>query len=323
MKLFIDSNIFLSFYDFTGDDLAELDKLCLLIDDKRLDLLLPSQVIDETRRNRESTIGRSLRGFTKLPKPQIPSYFRRHGSYDAFKESQKARDKIHSQMLSDVRDQIENHELDADILIEKLFGLATRLDTTPDIVASAHHRITIGNPPGKGQSIRDAINWESLLCKVRSGRPLVLISGDGDYASPLNRDRLNTFLQTEWKERKSTDDLFYYRNLSGFFSKHHQDIKLKAETAKERHDLIDKLHQSGAFWVTHDVIARLSKHEFFSLGEAERLVAALDENSQVYLIIDDPDVHQFYGSIQSKYARDMSEESRQTLTRHLGETQAS
>lgn len=56
MKLFIDSNIFLSFYEFTSEDLTELDKLCRLIEKKEMDLLLPQQVVDETWRKREETI---------------------------------------------------------------------------------------------------------------------------------------------------------------------------------------------------------------------------------------------------------------------------
>ena len=47
MQLFIDANIFLSFYDFTSDDLKELDKLALLIQNKKVTLQLPQQVIDE------------------------------------------------------------------------------------------------------------------------------------------------------------------------------------------------------------------------------------------------------------------------------------
>ena len=55
MRLFIDSNIFLSFYDFTSHYIQQLDKLCYLIDDRKLQLLLPEQVVHETARRMTST----------------------------------------------------------------------------------------------------------------------------------------------------------------------------------------------------------------------------------------------------------------------------
>ena len=55
MILFTDSNIFLSFCEFTSEDLTELDKICRLIEKKEKDLPLPQQVVDETWRKREET----------------------------------------------------------------------------------------------------------------------------------------------------------------------------------------------------------------------------------------------------------------------------
>ena len=51
MHVFIDSNIFLSFYHFTKDDLKELKKLVDSIKNQSITLYLPEQVINETRRN--------------------------------------------------------------------------------------------------------------------------------------------------------------------------------------------------------------------------------------------------------------------------------
>ena len=52
MNLFIDTNIFLSFFHFTKDDLEEIRKLEVLIDKKEVVLWLPEQVQDEFHRNR-------------------------------------------------------------------------------------------------------------------------------------------------------------------------------------------------------------------------------------------------------------------------------
>jgi hypothetical protein len=61
MNLFIDTNIFLSFYHLSSDDLEELRKLGVLLDKKKVTLLLPKQVIDEYRRNREVKIADALK----------------------------------------------------------------------------------------------------------------------------------------------------------------------------------------------------------------------------------------------------------------------
>ena len=47
MNIFIDTNVFLSFYHLSNDDLEELKKLIVLIDNKEVTLWLPNQVKDE------------------------------------------------------------------------------------------------------------------------------------------------------------------------------------------------------------------------------------------------------------------------------------
>ena len=61
MNLFIDSNIFLSFYHLTSDDLEELKKLGVLLRQGEVRLFLPSQVVEEIRRNRENKIADAVK----------------------------------------------------------------------------------------------------------------------------------------------------------------------------------------------------------------------------------------------------------------------
>ena len=65
MNLFIDTNVFLHFYHYSGDDLAELDKLAVLIKNSDLNLFIPDQVQDEFYRNRDNTIADALKEFRK------------------------------------------------------------------------------------------------------------------------------------------------------------------------------------------------------------------------------------------------------------------
>lgn len=62
MNFFVDTNVLLAFYHLTSEDLEELRKLSVLLRENRAQLLLPDQVIDEFKRNREGKIADALRG---------------------------------------------------------------------------------------------------------------------------------------------------------------------------------------------------------------------------------------------------------------------
>ena len=54
-NIFIDSNIWLSLYNFTNNDLEQFKKLKSHIDDS-INLIVTEQVFDELTRNRENKI---------------------------------------------------------------------------------------------------------------------------------------------------------------------------------------------------------------------------------------------------------------------------
>lgn len=61
-NLFIDSNIWLSLYHFTNDDLAQFSKLKDMVN-KSIRLFVPQQVYDEIVRNREAKLKDALKSF--------------------------------------------------------------------------------------------------------------------------------------------------------------------------------------------------------------------------------------------------------------------
>src|SRR5262245_19658987 len=63
MNIFIDTNIWLSFYHFSSDDLEELRKLGVLLEKRTVRVHLPEQVVEEFRRNREAKFVDAMKRF--------------------------------------------------------------------------------------------------------------------------------------------------------------------------------------------------------------------------------------------------------------------
>ena len=61
MHAFIDTNILLSFYHLSNDDLEELKKLAVLIQQKSVTLYLTDQIAAEFARNREVKIADAVK----------------------------------------------------------------------------------------------------------------------------------------------------------------------------------------------------------------------------------------------------------------------
>lgn len=81
-NLFIDSNIWLSLYHFTSDDLTQFEKLKDFLD-KDIRLWIPHQVYDEVLRNREAKIQDAFKKF-EFSKIQYPVFCRQYDEYTQF-----------------------------------------------------------------------------------------------------------------------------------------------------------------------------------------------------------------------------------------------
>lgn len=290
MNLFIDTNIYLTFYHYSSDDLEELKKLSSAINNRAITLYCTDQVKDEFRRNREAKISDALKRFNdqKL-NAQFPQICKEYEEYkqlrDAIRQYDDARDKIYKKLLSDT----EQNSLGADSLIRDLFEKSQALKSNPVILDAATLRMQLGNPPGKKGSYGDAINWEILLSEVPT-EDLYLITGDADYVSPINDDKLAQYLAEEWKERKRAN-VFFYRRLSEFFRHKFPSIKLASELEKEL--AIANFLNSDSFASTHAAIARLAGFGDFTIAQVRGIIDAAVSNRQVYWIGSDSDVSEF------------------------------
>src|SRR5690606_3368020 len=200
--------------------------------------------------------------------------------YQAYKEFEKFKNKI----ISQIKEGAKNFDLNADILTQRIFQSANKFEITTDLVDKAKTRFNLGNPPGKGNSYGDAINWESLLENVPYKEDIHLISEDGDFTSLLDKNELNLFLKDEW-ELKKKSQLFYYKSLSDFLKDKFPDIELSDQLEKEL--AIKKLANAGSFSSAKSRLRKLNKYSDFSSQQLNSIMEIATTNSQLYWINSD------------------------------------
>ncbi len=280
MNLFIDTNIFLNFYHYSGEDIEKLGLLHDLIAKAgEIDLFIPNTLSDEFYRNRENKIADALKIFDgldiKLTIPRLCSgYSEVRDLNQAVKNFKESKEKLRTKLAKDV----QNKSLKADTLINSIFSTSI-IQVEEELVNAGKNRFDLGNPPGKDGSYGDAINWEFLLKYVPQKQSLHLISSDSDYASPLEEDDLALFLKEEWESKKSSK-IFFYKSLNAFFKKNFPDIILMDDFIKD--SLIAKLYRSGSFDTSRSLLQKLSKLSDFTANQLNDIVLASIVNEQIY-----------------------------------------
>jgi predicted nucleic acid-binding protein len=294
-NLFIDTNVFLSFFHLSNDDLEEIHKLAVLIEKKEIKLWLTEQVEDEFLRNREVKIQDAIKKLKEHKiKGAFPQFCKDYPEYEELKELQSSYGKVHSHLLKKITEDALKKQFKADEKIQELFAAAKKVATSKDILKYAKLRLDVGNPPGKNGSLGDAINWEALLLTLPEKEELHFVADDKDYYSVLDENQPKDFLVNEWV-REQESNIVFYRRLSQFFKANYPDIKLASELEKEIE--IKALSSSSNFASTHGIIDRLSKFEGFSVTQLNQLIEICIQNNQVRWIFSDEDVCEFYTNL--------------------------
>ena len=154
--------------------------------------------------------------------------------YSEYKEVQRGLRECaqyHKSLMDCLKKDILKEQLEADKIIEAVFEAAYFVEVTDEFIVRARARRELRTPPGKSDSLGDAVNWEVLLAEVPNEKDLYLISEDRDFQSPLEADRLHSYLDKEWKNKKNSE-LHFYRKLSGFFRDQYPAIRLSGDLEK-------------------------------------------------------------------------------------------
>lgn len=309
--MFIDSNIWLSLYHFSSDDLDQFRKLKDRID-KDIRLYIPVQVRSEIQRNRDAKIQDALKEFRSF-NFKFPTFCKNYDQYASFSTEYNTLKRKHSTWVKQIEQDIADQQLEADIVLADFFSDEILLECSDEMVRRAETRYLVGNPPGKDNKYGDAINWECLLENVPDGEDIYFVSGDKDYASVLDSDRFNLFLTKEWETRKK-GKVYFFKSLVQFLKAHFADIELKAEQEKE--ELINDLANSRNFLHTHKVVAKLSQYDDWTSQQIDSLCTAATENTQVQWILGDDDISEFFNKIirSPKAASAAAEELKKQLS---------
>jgi PIN domain len=315
LHFFIDTNVLLSFYSFTQDDLTRLEQLAAQVEDGTFAILTTSHVENEFRRNRESKIAESRKEIKnqrldmKLPRlcdPYVETAELRRlaGEYS----------QLHARLVGQIDDDTRAKTLTADQLVARFFQGADRIDVTPAIIDRARIRVELGNPPGKRGSIGDAVNWEALLTHQPPDH-LFFVTDDADFYSPLDGAIPREFLTAEWAEAVGTP-ITFVRRLSELPDPVPHEVLPQDDVPDVRDGLVSALLESGHFAGTHSLIAALDQFPQFTARQTQDLVAAL-ENSQVGWILCDEDVHDFYEWLAATHGSHLPDDELQMLRARL------
>lgn len=311
--VFVDTNVWLTFYSFSNDDLEQLRKLIALIKSGDLVLYTNEYLSNEFYRNRERKLDDSIKEFSKgSTQKSIPRYMSDYNESATYTKAIVELEKSRNALIERARNEASDRKLAADILFADILAASPPSVITSEIMNAAATRRMLGNPPGKHQTLGDQIHWEVLIKYVPKCTDLYIISKDGDFESDLTKGVVSSFLADEWK-KKTSGTLTLHTELRPFLNAKFPDIKLATDVEKKK--AIKRLIGSGTFATTHDAISSLSVFkDQISWDDADQLFTAAAENSQIRWIGSDSDVRLFYIPLVEKFKQKISSERHEELT---------
>lgn len=297
----IDTNILLSLYDYTDDDLQKLEELADAVESGNVVVYLAKQTVEEFKRNRAGKLANIITALEKKPKGDkgLPRICDGFPEQDAFLEAMEAALTLRAELIKQVRLKASAGELTADGLIAKLMAAAITLEYNAKTLEAARLRRDLGQPPGKRDSLGDQLIWETLLASVPPAQPLTILSRDSDWSSPLT-GQIDPVLASEWSAHKNGATLTLAKTLNEFLKS--MDINVEVSNDPDKDFQVNRLCDSSNFGMTHAAVEKLSTYDHFNPGQVTRMVEAFFENSQIGWISGDSDVNQFYTKLIANHA---------------------
>ncbi len=244
IKLIIDTNIYLNFYRLDSEQSLEMIKnLTQLVKSRKFQLILPKQIENEFIRNKNSKNAIYTDHILSFEKGldvqfKIPHLIKSSQQIEQIKKVINKLNGLKKKAVDDYKNRVFNPSSKINQHIKTLFSHAYRPIETELILQKAWFRTLRGNPPCKGNSsFGDAIIWETILDQCVED-DLILISGDGDFESEINKEKIHELLSAEWLQ-KTNKSLKLYTKLGSFINENITNKKkqIKQETIQEENRL--------------------------------------------------------------------------------------
>ncbi|MDB5156671.1 MAG: hypothetical protein JWR50_1378 [Mucilaginibacter sp.] len=261
--LYIDTNIYLRFYDTNQ---IEYKKLLKSLVELKSNIFITKQIVDEINRNKLSVFKSSTDNYKKqiaitktfLPEhledninPQISSWNNQR------KEIETAIKVSNDNFALIIKDIMTNISKSQDTVSKELIPITSYGEIADlDTIERAELRKQIGNPPGKvADSLGDQLSWEQLLLKVKEVTTLWIISHDYDYYTIHDKEcYLNPILREDLIKINPLLDIRCFNSLSDALKDFNSSNKIDSlpsdedlsTIAKEEESLNVRLFLSGA-----------------------------------------------------------------------------
>ncbi len=236
MKLYIDTNIYLSYVNPTSD-LKPLRNLKKLIEGGKVEVVLPSQTKKEYLKHFKE---RALQEKTKLEKAKtqfsIPNELK-NARTNKTKEEKEIIEQIDSLNLSLKKyrtkkiDDFKNHIKIAEKELGEIINLATFFEYTDEIIVKGMIRYAKDLPPKKNElnsKFGDAIIWETLKDNIRN-EDLVVVSRDSDFSEKIQNKTISKILANEWKKH-TKKKITLFPTLAGFVNTLYKEDPVSKDT---------------------------------------------------------------------------------------------
>jgi hypothetical protein len=256
--LFIDTNIYLRFYDSKQ---GAFKKLLRALEEVKGDVFYTSQILNEINRNKESLFLKSFDEYikqTSIPNITLPDHIILEED-KAVSAWNKKREQISSEVkksadeLKEIKTRILSEIAGGKDEVFRVIQSMSIISFDSDIEANARFRKECGNPPGKREDpLGDQLNWECLLKYIneKGTDHLLIVSNDNDFFVESGASiKLNYLLQTEvFKSSTGNIDIYCFNTLAEALKKYStlKNIKtlpsdkelkeIKEEEANDRSD---------------------------------------------------------------------------------------
>lgn len=293
--VFIDTGEYIKLFNSSASDVEQVKKFSEYMEKMDVTFVTTSQVQNEYIKNRSHAIKEVLEKARVELSGELPLLMGSLEEKSKYKNAVKEIKGIISEASRKVENKAKAHNLGLDKTIDGIFQKSEFIPIEDELVSRAHDRFLRGLPPRKNKKdnlIGDAVNWEALKTKADFFDDLIIISGDGDFASFIDPKSPHEILIKEWHENLG-DSISLYKSLTSFL-KQEVDDEYFISLDSDRLQAVEMLYGSSTFASTHSAIESLKPFNHFDLKECEMIVGALSKNNQVNWISGDSDVSSFY-----------------------------